>query len=325
MTATTKIQWAQNDDGTAGRSWNPVRGCSRTSPGCTKCYAEKIAVRFSGVGLPFDGFARRDANGEAQWTGRVELVPSALMDPLGWRKPTRVFTNSMSDLFHPELPDDAIDKVIAVMMICSLHERRGGHTFQTLTKRAERMSRYFNDPTTQERVARAAGRMMEDGDGWLDSIASRKYGLAHPLMWFGVSVESQKYADERIPHLLATPAAVRFVSFEPLLGPVVMHDEWIFGGTSLLNQFARGVDDPKTPTIDWGILGSESGVGARPMDVAWAASLRDQMKSAEVACFTKQIATPMGRKAGDPKGGEMTMYWPGGASAWPREFPEVSP
>ncbi len=231
----TAISWTHRP-GTRGRTWNPVRGCSRTiaagakQSGCGDgtgggCYAERTAGRFCGPGKPYEGLVRITAKG-ARWTGVVRLVMDHIRDPLHWREPSTVFTNSMSDLFHENLPDSSIDYVVAVMMICALREDGPDHTFQTLTKRAARMRSYFNDPTTQERVARRAGSMMEDGDGWFDLIAFRKEGLVHPSMWWGVSVENQAAADERIPELLATPAAVRFLSCEPLIGPVDLA-QWI--------------------------------------------------------------------------------------------------
>lgn len=241
------------------------------------CYAERMAGRFCGPGGAYEGLVRITANGP-RWTGVVRLIPEHLADPLRWRKPRRIFVNSMSDLFHESLDDGTIDMVVAVMMICALHETRGGHTFQTLTKRAARMRSYFTDPGTQDRVARAAARMMEDGDGWYDEIAFRKEGLAHPLLWFGVSVENQAAADERIPELLATPAAVRFLSCEPLIGPVHLPVVHVFGST------------PRPPGIDWVIAGCESGPGARPCSVEWLRSLRDQCAAAGVPFFLKQAS-----------------------------------
>jgi protein gp37 len=214
MSDDSKIEWTD-------ATWNPIRGCSRVSAGCARCYAERVAARFSGPGLPYEGLVRIGAAGKPTgWNGTVRMAPEHLAAPLRWRRPRRVFVNSMSDLFHESLPDSAIDRVFAVMMVSSLHATRGGHTFQSLTKRAKRMREYLTDPGTQERVARAAGTMMEDGDGWFDAIAFRKEGLAHPLIWLGVSVENQAAADERIPELLRTPAAVRWISAEPLLGEV---------------------------------------------------------------------------------------------------------
>ncbi len=155
MSDDSKIEWTD-------ATWNPVRGCSRVSDGCRHCYAERVAARFSGPGMPYEGlikFGKPSSVRDPRWSGEVRMVPEHLAAPLRWRRPRRVFVNSMSDLFHESLPDSAIDRVFAVMMVSSLHATRGGHTFQSLTKRAKRMREYLTDPGTQERVARAAGTM----------------------------------------------------------------------------------------------------------------------------------------------------------------------
>ena len=252
----TSIEWTDE-------TWNPVTGCTKVSPGCRHCYAERFSERFRGVpGHPFEmGFD-------------LTLRPERLAQPLGWKKPRRVFVNSMSDLFHEDVPDEFIDRVFVVM---SLAQR---HTFQVLTKRAERMREYCSSPET-------LGRIVADTAEVLDGIDSAKVAISHhedgfqgirwPHVWLGVSVEDQKRADERIPLLLETPAAVRFVSAEPLLGPV---------------DFGAAMDQ-----IDWVIVGGESGPGARPMDPEWARFLREQCHacrlSAAKACipfFMKQMA-----------------------------------
>jgi protein gp37 len=289
MSDDSKIEWTD-------ATWNPIRGCSRVSAGCARCYAERVAARFSGPGLPYEGLVRIGAAGKPTgWNGTVRMAPEHLAAPLRWRRPRRVFVNSMSDLFHESLPDSAIDRVFAVMMVSSLHATRGGHTFQSLTKRAKRMREYLTDPGTQERVARAAGTMMEDGDGWFDAIAFRKEGLAHPLIWLGVSVENQAAADERIPELLRTPAAVRWLSCEPLLGPVEIRGERDRCGDC--DPCLGGAPCSVTGThlnalhpdgINWIVAGCESGPGARPCDVMWLRSLRDQCAAAGVAFFLKQ-------------------------------------
>ena len=289
MSDDSKIEWTD-------ATWNPIRGCSRVSEGCRHCYAERVAARFSGPGQPYEGLAVRklrvvsddEQTTVGRWTGAVRMVPEHLADPLRWRRPRRVFVNSMSDLFHESLPDSAIDRVFAVMMVSSLHATRGGHTFQSLTKRAKRMREYLTDPGTQERVARAAGTMMEDGDGWFDAIAFRKEGLAHPLIWLGVSVENQGAADERIPELLLTPAAVRWISAEPLLGPVNL-TSWLWDWSRIESEDDNGgALPPRDPRLSWVVAGCESGPGARPCDVAWLRSLRDQCAKAGVAYFVKQ-------------------------------------
>jgi len=246
-------------------TWNPVRGCTRVSPGCGGpgkaggCYAERIAARFSGPGQPFEGFAERKG-GEARWTGKVALIEDMLAVPLRWSKPRRIFVNSMSDLFHEHLPDGAIDQVFAMMALCPQH------TFQVLTKRPERMRDYLSDQDP----------------------------MPLPNVWLGVSAEDQARADERIPLLLETPAAVRFVSCEPLLGPIDLINLDHTGaqrkdqahGISALWRAAAEIG--LRTMLDWVICGGESGPVARPMHPDWARSLRDQCQAAGVPFFFKQ-------------------------------------
>jgi protein gp37 len=211
-TPTTNIEWTD-------RTWNPLRGCSRISPGCVNCYAEVIAARFSGPGQPFEGFADRKKAG-SKWTGKVELVPAALDEPLGWRKPARVFVNSMSDLFHEALPIEAIARVFAVMYLAPQH------TFQVLTKRADRMRHVLTHPKFYEMVLAAAGPLRRADPALLSIAISDPTKFPHSNVWLGVSVENQAAAEERIPLLLDTPAAIRFLSCEPLLGRLNIKD-WL--------------------------------------------------------------------------------------------------
>ncbi len=303
MSTTTSIEWTRGDDGTPGTTWNPIRGCSRISRGCGAadgggCYAERLAARFSGPGRPYDGLVRLGKNGP-RWTGRMAMAPvDTLLAPLRWRTPRRVFVNSMSDLFHENLGDDEIDRVFAVMLISALHATRGGHTFQILTKRTERMAYYsLAAPGRADDIAAAAGRLMEDGDAWNDTVFARvrKHGVVHPTIWLGTSVEDQRAADGRLPHLTRTAAAVRFVSAEPLLGPIDLR----------LPAAVRG-----WKPLHWLIAGAESGPRARPMDEDWVRSLRDQCSSADVPFFYKQKATD-GRKIATPRlDGRKWMQFP---------------
>lgn len=195
------------------------------SAGCQRCYAERMAARFGrDEGDVFFPYVHR-----GKWTGHVELIPEKLDEPLHWRKPRRVFVNSMSDLFHEALADDEIDRVFAIM---AMAER---HTFQVLTKRAARMVGYFAET---DRIREIELRMYELG-GDEDATTIVRWPL--PNVWLGVSCEDQKTADERIPLLLQTPAAVRFASLEPLLGPVD------------LGCYLAG-----SPRLDWVICGGES-------------------------------------------------------------------
>lgn len=217
MSANSSIEWTD-------ATWNPVRGCTRISPGCAHCYAATFAERFRGVaGHPYEqGFDLR-------------LVPEKLTEPLRWPSPKRIFVNSMSDLFHADVPEEYILQVAEVMRLAPWH------TFQVLTKRAERMSQLLR--TSLREVA----------------------PLSH--IWWGVSVENRRHGLPRIELLRDTPAAVRFLSVEPLLEDL---------GTINLEG------------IHWMIVGGESGAGARRMDRAWVQGLRDQCHDAGVAFFFKQ-------------------------------------
>src|SRR5581483_3703572 len=321
----TAIEWTDS-------TWNPIRGCSRVSEGCRNCYAEKVAYRFSGPGQPYEGLVRINASGERkpEWNGQVQFVEKHLLDPLKWKgKPLfskslgkrvgyasglRIFVNSMSDLFHENVPDEWIDRIFAVMALCPQH------IFQVLTKRPQRMLEYLSSldfeqdrhpwgkAATSLGVSPCAESMIEDA------------AFPLPNVWLGVSVEDQKAADERIPLLLQTPAAVRFISAEPLLGQVdlsridivewmkrdyakklehakgTMHEEmlaeiveavnrckWEEGRAwrnALTGAWFDGWDgddnpEPSYATLDWVIVGGESGPGARPMHPDWVRNLYD--------------------------------------------------
>lgn len=270
MTA-SKIEWTDRSD------WNPIRGCTRVSEGCRNCYAEGIAARFSGPGQPFHGFAERTAKGP-RWTGKVQLVEDRLTLPLRWKKPARIFASSTSDIFHESLPDEAIDRIFAVMALAPRH------IFQVLTKRPERMRDYVTALHTK-RVLKA-GMVAVDGMAVIEHYADpADFPLWKPLpnVWLGVSVEDQATADERIPHLLATPAARRFLSCEPLLGPVDLGRVY-----ATKDQHGTYLHEAPILALDWVIAGGESGPNARPMHPDWARSLRDQCQAAGVPFFFKQ-------------------------------------
>jgi protein gp37 len=258
----SKIEWT-------GKTWNPVVGCSLVSPGCTNCYAMKQAARCAAMGLAkYDGLTK-DSKAGPVWTGVVRLDEASLDWPLRRRKPLRIFVNSMSDLFHENLPDAAIDKVFAVMGACDGNRsNRRHHTFQLLTKRADRMRAYLTDPETPYRIAAINCRRFvgfTPSKGGIDWSAWKPWPL--PNLWLGVSAEDQARFDERWPFLRETPAAVRFISYEPALGPLDIGD-------------ARP---------DWLICGGESGPGARPMEISWARRIVEQCKAAGVSCFVKQL------------------------------------
>ena len=266
MSANTGIEWTD-------ATWNPIAGCSLVSPGCRDCYAMGEAHRL-GERLEqakYKGLTKV-VNGKPVWTGEVRLWEKALHDPLRWRKPRRIFVNSMSDLFHDGVSDEAIDRIFAVMALAPQH------TFQVLTKRPERMRGYVSSQQVQDRIKAAmwtisGGRTEHFHGGW-----------PLPNVWLGVSVEDQRRADERIPLLLDTPAAVRWVSAEPLLGPVD------------LRSYLTGAEEPNSageaigwrPPLDWVVAGGEFGPDAQPMHPDWARSLRDQCAGAGVAFLFKQ-------------------------------------
>ena len=244
MSTKTDIEWTDS-------TWNPVTGCTEVSSGCDHCYAKTFAERWRGTpGHYFEqGFD-------------VQLRPDKLDQPLRWARPRRIFVNSMSDLFHDEVPDEYIARVFAIMALS------GRHTFQLLTKRHGRMRSLLSSPAFRTLVS-------TEGLPYTRSAYWRWDEVSWPLrnVWLGVSVENQQWADIRIPALLDTPAAVRFLSCEPLLGPV--------------DIYASAKID-RDPGIDWVIVGGESGPGARPMDVRWARFLRDECVGAGVPFLFKQ-------------------------------------
>ena len=333
----SKIEWTDRSD------WNPVRGCSRMSEGCRNCYAEVLAARFSKPGQWGHGFAKM-VDGDHRWTGKVELQEGRLTLPLRWRKSARIFVSSTSDIFHESLPNEAIDKIFAAMALC---ER---HTFQILTKRAGRMKSYVN---------RWFMRLAESNQIFPHPAGPTKINAMFdwaimpsvlPNVWLGVSTEGQHEADERIPLLLQTPAAVRFISAEPLIGPIdlnriprapdaddrKMHGfvnverfttSALFGEPGLRMKdgrewFASAVEN--APCLDWVIVGGESGSNARPFNIEWADDLVAQCSAADVPCFVKQLGSmPMSDgyplELRDRKGGD-EAEWPERLNV--RQFPQ---
>jgi protein gp37 len=268
----SKIEWTDT-------TWNPVRGCSLVSAGCTNCYAMRMAHRFSKPGLPYEGLTRMTNHGPV-WNGKIMLVEEVLTVPLKTKKPTKFFVNSMSDLFHPDVPFEFIDSVFAVMVLSPQH------TFQILTKRPERMLSYFSDLLTERNDSRGTAVQKFQPEFIMDGL-----GFPLPNVWLGASVENQKTANERIPSLLQVPAAVRFLSMEPLLGPVELHHTWLPSSIDppiFSKRQARVVNGWVGNGIDWIIAGGESGPNARPMHPDWVRSIRDQCASAGVPFFFKQ-------------------------------------
>jgi len=287
----SNIEWTNE-------TWNPIVGCSIVSAGCTNCYAMRMAARLEAMdaagakGLAHYRGTTQPSKAGPVWTGRIGIGDDdAFTKPLRWKKPRLIFVNSMADLFHPSIPDSIIDRVFAVMALCPQH------TFQVLTKRAERMRAYFEHEWRWAMIEGATQALYasmhpgEDPSMWL---------AVHdlPNVWLGVSVENQAAADERIPHLLATPAAVRWISAEPLLGPVslghIKHPTRPGLYIDALDGFTWSPDGSirlgeANNALDWVVVGGESGPGARDNDfMTNARSLRDQCASAGTPFFGKQ-------------------------------------
>jgi protein gp37 len=283
-------------------TWNPITGCSLVSPGCTNCYAmglagTRLAHHWSRIGLT------RASKAGPVWTGEVRLNEEWLDQPLRWRKPRRIFVCAHGDLFHESVPNPWIDRVFAVMALTPQH------TYQVLTKRAARMRAYVSDPVTPRRIYDIVC------DFWLEEAANviliaRPEHARHappgrqvllgrwplPNVWKGVSAEDQDRADERVPELLATPAAVRFVSAEPLLGPIDFRDITVPQKVGTWQVNALECDCPPDEdtqlagaTLDQIIVGGEN--GPRPMHPDWVRAIRDQCAPAGTAFFLKQWGT----------------------------------
>lgn len=276
MGAKTNISWTDS-------SWNAIRGCTEVSAGCQNCYAMAMAARFAGPGMAYEGLAEITADGP-RWTGKILAIDDKLREPLRWQRPRRIFVNSMSDLFHPGVSTEVVDRHWAVMALA----RR--HTFQVLTKRPLRMARYLNDYAQPGRVIEQAKAMLRDG--WIAAPVVLPDGYPDkPLdnVWLGTSVENAE-AEARVRHLLDAPAAIRFISAEPLIGPVSLlhtpapgiHWDYLTGEREAIRE--KSV----TARIDWVIVGGESGPHHRPMDLDWARALRDRCAQAGVAFFYKQ-------------------------------------
>lgn len=277
----TSIEWTDE-------SWPIVNGCRRISPGCGRarrqggCYAERlIATRLSKT-PKYQGLAVYSENGP-RWTGDTRLWEPHLAAPLRLRAPSKIFVADMGDLFYERVSDRDIDRVFGVMWACrylgSGDNVYPGHVFQVLTKRADRMRDYLSADrkALARRWADAAVEVGggENPDALHDSIVFET--KPHPRIWLGVSAEDQEYADLRIPLLLQTPAAVRWVSAEPLLGPI--------HGLPFMRW--RSTAGPVTG-IDWLVAGGESGPGACPVDPDWIRRLRDECLTGRIAFFFKQ-------------------------------------
>jgi protein gp37 len=279
MADKTKIEWTD-------ATWNPITGCSVVSPGCTNCYAMKLAgTRMKNE--PSRAGLTNPSKAGPVWNGQVRFNEQWLTQPLHWAKPRMVFVCAHADLFHEAVPDEWLDKIFAVMALAP------HHTFQVLTKRPERMRDYLqkmedcyhgNTDLFANRWGVAAVDVVASPCA-ASAIEDRPFPL--PNVWLGVSVEDQPRADERIQVLLDTPAAVRWISAEPLLGEIELSAwlEWAGLDTNL------GLSNPG---LDWVVAGGESGPNARPMHPDWARSLRDQCAAAGVPFLFKQWGTYLG-------------------------------
>ena len=362
-------------------TWNPLVGCSKASAGCRNCYAIGTAAsvlrRLDGRAKNAGGLATVEAYREAldlsgakpRWAGRAVPMPHQLDKPLRWRKPRKVFVNSMSDLFHPSVSDDYIAAVFGVMAACPQH------TFQVLTKHPDRAAGWFawllsgkqlqycwpdttlSDAHWSYRVQHATALAIRGAkglprNGYPVKLDWRRWPL--PNVWLGTSVEDQASADERIPHLLRCPAAVRWVSCEPMLEDVDFHAprcdecnaaaEYGPDGDTYCTVCGEHADHPLHGWgLDWIVVGGESGPGARQFNVEWARSVIRQCYRAEVPVFVKQLGAcyvdadnrvggysakppheygPLTRRLRDRKGGDVNE-WP--ADLRVREWPEVTP
>lgn len=310
----SKIEWTE-------RTWNPIVGCAVVSPGCKNCYAMRSAHRMgANPSTPHYAGMTRVVNDKPVWTGEMRLHAPSIVLPLKRKAPTVWFVNSMSDLFAEGVLDDWLDRIFAVMAMSPWH------TYQVLTKRPDRMRAYLTDPTLAGRLARAIHALQLGRYGRLDPVppqaearimidvqgapiayawgggrdgATADYLRPWPLpnVWLGVSTEDQVRAKERIPVLLATPAAVRWISAEPLLSGIDLTN--VTGGTETSGILAHNAltgtlyrpnkgDLSTGPRLDWVVVGGESGPDARPMHPGWARQLRDQCAAAGVPFFFKQ-------------------------------------
>jgi protein gp37 len=249
----TKISWTDS-------TWNPVTGCDKISEGCRNCYAEVMSKNLQETG------SKRYANGFS-----VTCHENVLAMPLKMKEPKKIFVNSMSDLFHKGVPFEFVDKIFAVMAMSPRH------TFQILTRRPERMLEYLaTEPVGRLAMIKKSNPPKTKSSYYNQTLALNRAELPLPNVWLGISVENQEMATYRIPILLKTPAAVRWVSFEPLLGPVDLTDGVVDAYTYPNRSPLRGdwID-----FIDWAVIGGESGPNARIMEAEWAIPLLNQFKN----------------------------------------------
>ena len=261
-------------------TWNPVIGCRRVSPGCENCYAERQAVRLGNMGQQdYEGLTNGDLK-KPRWSGIARFLPGRLDQPIRWKRPGKIFVNSMSDLFHSDV---SFEEIAAIFGVAAMAPQ---HIFQLLTKRHVRMEEFFlwaagdgrreGDTIVDDCIMRALEQLH-----WVDDAPAGEYEQADwplPNVWLGVSVEDQARANFRIPYLLMCPARVHWLSCEPLLGAVDIQEAYESGNYELYNG----------NQIEWVVVGGESGPGARPMHPEWAEHLRDQCLGFEIPSHFKQ-------------------------------------
>jgi len=312
MSDTTRISWTD-------ATLNPIYGCSRVSAGCTNCYAEQVVASLprkfeakNKAAFEFYSGLTRDTPNGPRWTGVVKLHREHLRQPLGWQIPKKIFVNSLSDVFHENVPRDFIVEIFSMMALAHWH------TFQVLTKRPERMQQLLSEQTFIDDVIFAASLQNSNHKHERNKRLGKNHpGLSWPLknVWLGVSVENQKAANERVPLLIKTPATIRFLSCEPLLEGVDLRG--LLGlcyGCQTCGFVTGHLMGPERSPIHWAIIGGESGAGFRPMKSEWALNLKHQCIQAGIAFYFKQDAD---QKAGQrpylvEKNGD-AYYW--------RQFP----
>ncbi len=278
----SKIEWLKQKDGLQGKTWNPVTGCSKISPGCDHCYAERMAKRLKGrYGYPADD------------PFKVTLHPDRLDQPLHWRKPKTIFVCSMGDLFHEDVPFMFVARIFNTAMRCHYEGKR--HTFIFLTKRPTRMATFFREAGQADTMY---GFPLNRSQRWTASLS--------PNIWLGVTAENQEQANKRIPMLLEIPAAKRFVSIEPMLGPVELDNlksvdgdvtvtldaltgDTVFEDSNSMDAYVPGNEENGYPSLDWVIVGCESGPGRRYCEYDWMLQVVEDCRSAEVPVFVKQV------------------------------------
>lgn len=292
MGAKTGITWAD-------ATWNPIVGCSQVSPGCARCYAKQLHDQRHRA---YQAGKLQSLAQYAEPFENVQLFPERMSLPLTWRRPRRVFVNSLADLFHDEVPVAFIAGVWATMALAPRH------TFQVLTKRPERMREVLTEPSFYERVLKAAWWPRQQWPELVGVAISDPARIPLPNVWLGVSIESQRY-DWRAAELCAVPAARRFISAEPLLGPLSLRmvnpyqDPFTRERESLRSDFLglnvltpaphrRDQGRHRLGHIEWVIVGGESGPEARPMDLHWARRLHAECSHHRVAFFFKQRSGP---------------------------------